>query len=215
MNSSPTTTPRLTITPDHEDSFYLPMDSVPLVILFCHRSDERTALVSRLSDYLQSQGYTIHSDSQYHPECRIYHEQYSLLEVHDNMAKPVCRIMEFPERYLFDSRLFYYKMMFYQFLDVPIRKLLNHIFQLPCTRLWIFMPNLHELRKGDRRTYKYYIHWLIDYIYPDQMMGACPEEEVSFAREIDNRYTFDFPIFNTDTMDICALWESILHAIHP
>ncbi len=214
MNNSITATPRLTINPNPEDSFYLPMDSVPLVILFCHKSDERKALVSRMSDFLLSQGYTIHSDAQYHPECWLYDWQYSLLEVQDKKSRLICRIMEFPEKYFFDFQLYDYK-MFYRFANMPIRIFMNHIFRIPCTRLWLLMPDLTELRKDDHYAYEFYIHWLIDRIYPEQMMCVCQEAEASYAQEIDHRYTFDIPYFTTDTMDVRSLWEPILHTIHP
>ena len=192
----------------------MPTDSVPLVILFCHKIDECQALVSHLSDYLQSQGYYIKSDDQYHRDCRFYDGPYSLWEVSDIKDNPICRIMEFPERYFFDFHLYDYK-IFYRFARTPIRIFMNHIFRIPCTRLWLLMPDLTELRKEDHYAYDFYIHWLIDRIYPEQMMCACHEAEVPFAKEINDRYTFDIPTVNLDTMDMHTLWESILRIIHP
>ena len=210
---------RLVITPvpgyyDPEDSFSLPMDSVPLVILFCHKSDDRESLVSRLSGYLRSQGYHVYPDSYYHVDCGYYDGSYSLWEVRNKKHEPICRIMEFPERYFFDKHLYDYK-KFYCYAHIPIRVFMNHIFRIPCTRLWLLMPDLTELRKEDHYAYDFYIHWLIDRIYPEQMMCLCKESERSFAQAIDDRYTFDIPVFATDTMDIRVLWESIMRTIHP
>ncbi len=213
-------TPRLNITlvqgiewPD--DTFYIPMDSVPLVILFCHQSDERIALVSRLSDYLRSQGYTINPENHYHKAAIVcYDEQYSLWEVSEKKGKMICRIMEFPEHYFFDDHLYDYK-SFFSDAHIPIRVFMNHIFRIPCTRLWLLMPDLTEYRNEDHKfAYDFYIHWLIDRIYPEQMMCACHEAEVPFAKEID-RYTFDIPTINLDTMDMPTLWKTIMDVIHP
>ncbi len=202
---------RMTITPHPDDSFYVPKDEVPLVILFCDKNDERTTLVSRLSGYLPSQGYTIRPDTKYHPDNRHVWQQYALLEVQDLESRPVCRIMEFPGMYLFDSRLYSYK-TFYSLMDTPVRIFLNHIYQLSCKRIWLLMPDMHELRANDHYAYEFYIHWLIDYIYPDPIMCACREADIPVAQEID-RYTFHIPIHAIDAADIRPVWESILHAL--